>query len=133
MALIFTYLKNRKQRVRIKNTSSSFENIVVSGVAQSSIVGPILFNLSINGLLYILENALVLTFADDNTLSPISKTIEGVLHIPQSEPLKTFKWFEENKMIVNANKFQVILIDKIKQYHTKELVQIIEQSLKAVP
>ena len=88
LALIFTYLKNRKQRIRINKTSSSFEKIGVSGVAQSSIVGPILFNLSINDLLYIIENASVLNFADDSTLSPISKTMEVVLHIPQSESLK---------------------------------------------
>ena len=34
--------------------------------------------------------------ADDNTLSAYSKTIEGLLHILQSESLKTIKWFKEN-------------------------------------
>ena len=45
---------------------------------------------------------------------------------------KTIKWFKENKMTVNADKFQVLLIDKTKQDHTKEVVQIEEQSIKAV-
>ena len=42
-------------------------------------------------------------------LSTFSKKIEGVLHI-----LKNIKWFKENKVIVNADKFQVLLIDQRK-------------------
>ena len=36
-------------------------------------------------------------------------------------------------MIVNADKFQVLLIDKRKQDYTKEVAQVEEQSIKAVP
>ena len=49
LKLIFSYLKNRKQCVRINNTYSNFENII-TGVPQGSIVGPLLFDLSINDL-----------------------------------------------------------------------------------
>ena len=35
-------------------------------------------------------------------------------------------------MTVNADRFQVLLIDKTKQDHTNEVVQIEEQSIKAV-
>ena len=35
-------------------------------------------------------------------------------------------------MTVNADKFQVLLIDKRKQDHTNEVVQIEEQNIKAV-
>ena len=48
LKLIFSYLKNRKQYARIINTYSNFENII-SGVPQGSIVGPLLFDFSING------------------------------------------------------------------------------------
>ena len=43
LKLIFSYLKNRKQCVRINNTYSNFENII-TGVPQGSIVGPLLFD-----------------------------------------------------------------------------------------
>ena len=43
LQLIFSYLKNRKQCVRINNTYSNFENII-TGVPQGSIVGPPLFD-----------------------------------------------------------------------------------------
>ena len=35
-------------------------------------------------------------FADANALSAYSKTVKGLLHILQSESLKTIKWFKEN-------------------------------------
>ena len=46
-------------------------------------------------------------------MSVRSKTMERLLHILQSESLKTIKWFKENKIIVNADKFQILLVDRI--------------------
>ena len=44
-----SYISNRKQCVRINDTYSEFENIIM-GVSQGSILGSFLFNLSINDL-----------------------------------------------------------------------------------
>ena len=66
-------------------------------------------------------------------MSAFTKTMKGVLHILQSESLKTIKWFKDNKMIVNGDKFQVLLINKRKQDHKNEVAQIEEQSIKGVP
>ena len=48
---IYSYLTNRRQCVRINNTDSHLETII-SGVPQGSILGPILFNLSINDIFF---------------------------------------------------------------------------------
>ena len=44
-----SYLKDRKQNVKINNIFSAFQNIL-SGVPQGSILGPILLNIFLNDL-----------------------------------------------------------------------------------
>ena len=51
LSYIYSYLTNRRQYVRINNTHSQLETII-SGVPQGSILGSIVFNLSINYLFF---------------------------------------------------------------------------------
>ena len=49
VTLFYSYLKRRKQNVRINNIHSVFE-ILLSGVHQGSILGQLLLNIFINNL-----------------------------------------------------------------------------------
>ena len=65
MKLLYSYLCNRKQRVRIESIFSGWIEIVL-GVPQGSILGPILFNIFINDMFFFLLETEVYNFADDN-------------------------------------------------------------------
>jgi hypothetical protein len=59
-----TYLLDRRQRVTVLGATSS-EKLVLSGVPQRSILGPILFLLYVNDLPDAVKNCKVSSFADD--------------------------------------------------------------------
>ena len=108
---IYSYLENRKQCVKINNINSNFQTIK-SGVPQGSIVGPILFNIFFNDFFFFLCNLFVHNFADNNTLSSFARTVKNLVSILESESSCAINWFRDNSMIVNPDKFQVILLDK---------------------
>ena len=80
--LVFFYscLKRRKQNVKINNIFSSFQ-VILSGVPQGSILGPILFNIFMNDLFLWINEASLQNFADDNTISAFTKSTQELISI----------------------------------------------------
>ena len=74
LSYIYSYLTNRNHCVRINDKKSNFQKII-SDVPQGSITGPMLFNFSINDLFFFVSSAPMYNFADDNSLSAITKTV----------------------------------------------------------
>ena len=105
---LYSYLKRRKQSVKINDTESFFQ-ILLSGVPQGSILGPILFNLFINDLFFFIKDAELANFADDNTIYVGSKDLTELLEILRKECETAINWFKTNKMIVNPDKFQSMI------------------------
>ena len=123
LTFFYSYLKNRKQSVKINNTLSTFMSLI-SGVPQGSILGPILFNLFTNDLIHFIKNADIINYADDNTISANAKTINELIEKLESESKNAIKWFTENNMIVNPEKFKAILINRFGKTNKEEILDL---------
>ena len=71
-------------------------------------------------------------FADGNTLYAFAKTILELIDILQSGSEIVIDWFKNNKMIVNPDKFQAILLDKRKSGHSNQRIVVDNQFIKVV-
>ena len=73
LKLLLSYFNNRKQSLKVNGVRSILQ-LIKNGVAQSSVLGPIIFNIFRNDLYYVLQSDLH-NFAGDNTISSISNTV----------------------------------------------------------
>ena len=100
------FLKDRTQTVVVEGHKSSFR-IVISGVPQGTVVGPILFILYINDLIYILEHSKGLSFADDTKLIRAIRNMLGVKML-QEDLFLVISWSLLNNMQLHEKKFEVL-------------------------
>ena len=131
LSYIYLYLKSRNQYVSINDTKIDFQKII-SGVPQGSITGPILFNFSINDLFFFVSSASVYNFADDNSLSAAAKTVTELKNTLLSESEHVINWFKNNKVIVNPEKFQAIILDKQKHDYSNENIKFNNKTVETV-
>ena len=78
LKLVHNCLSNRKQWTKINSTYSSLLEIIF-GVPQGSIPGPLLFNIFLIDLFFIIEDTEIASFADDNTPYVTADNIDGVI------------------------------------------------------
>ena len=85
LKLIYSYLNERKQRVKINSDYSTWKEIFTA-VPQGSVLGPLLFNIFINDLFFFVENSDVCNFADD-TLAFADMSVEQMIKALQTDIL----------------------------------------------
>ena len=112
LSIIFSYLSDRWQRTKI-NTSFSTWLELLKGVPQGSVLGPLLFNIYINDLFYQFSTTHVCNFADDTTLTALSKNLEELLHNLEYDTQSAIIWFENNFMKLNQDKCHFMITGNI--------------------
>ena len=130
LCYFYSYLKGRKQCDQINNEQSEFDRII-SGVPQGSIFGPILYNIILKDFFFFIPKASVHNFVDDNTLACFESTTKKLLLILESECETATNWLHNNKIIVNSDKFQVILLEKRGSNNTNIEVKVGNEKIKS--
>ena len=125
---IYSYLKGRRQAVKINGKLSRFLTII-AGVPQGSILGPILFNIFINDFYYIFNEAELHGFADDHTLSAKSSSLNTLTNILNNETNIAIDWLDNNQMLANPAKFQAIVLSKKLKEHITVNLQIKDKTI----
>ena len=103
-----SYLSHRKQRTKVNHTYSSWDEILFD-VPQSSILGPILFNIFLSDLFFVISNTDFSSYADDNTIYDSGNSIDDVISSLQESGEKLFQWFSHSQMKRNTDKCPLIV------------------------
>ena len=108
LAIICSYLSNRKQRIKINNVFSSWKDLIL-GVPQGSVLGSLLFNIYLNDLFFFPKDAGICNFADDTTTHISDESFENVLKSLEKNSMLAISWLENNYMKLNTDKCRLIV------------------------
>ena len=113
LKLIYSYLSNRTQRIKIDENFSNRTDIGF-GVRHGSVLGTILFNIDMIDLFYECEDSNVASYADDTTPYSCATDIPSVAKELQVSSTKLSPWFKNNYLKANPGK-SCILLSSTKQ------------------
>ena len=108
LKLLHSYLSNRWHRTKTNKRISLWRELI-QGVPQGSVLGPLLFNIYLNDLLYIAESTKVCNFADDTTFYECDRDVHSLINILEHDSYLANEWFEKNYMKLNQNKCHLLV------------------------
>ena len=101
--MIICHIENKEQGLIIHIVN---DLLLMSGVPQGSILGPLLFNIFLADLFLIHSDIDIANFADDNTPYLSAK---NVIESLERASVSLSKWFESNLLKGNADKYYFLL------------------------
>ena len=79
------------------------------GVPQGSVIGPLLFNIFINDICYLVNDTEVFNYADDTTLYVGDMNLRTVLAKLEKDTLLLSEWFSDNFIKLNEEKSHLLI------------------------
>ena len=111
---IESFLSNRQQAV-VVDGHLSFLALIISGVPQGTVLGPILFLVFINDIEHCIVHSIIRCFADDTRIS-IAIQIEQDKDYLQKDLENVIQWSERNNMALHRDKFEY-MCHKFNSHH----------------
>ena len=130
--LLVTY-----QTVNILSPGTLAESLIFTkskhiGVPQGSTLGPLLFLIYINDIVNSSNILSFVLFADDTTVYVQHDSIDGANQIPNSELAKVEEWFDSNKLTLNVNKTQMLMMSRKKPLNPQGDVILRNEAIQRV-
>lgn len=107
---LHSFLVGREQFVTVQGFRS-FLRLVLSGVPQGSVLGPLLFIIFINDVDRDIVSSFLSSFADDTRAGLGIKNVGDAATL-QEDLNRIYSWADENKMVLNASKFELLQYGK---------------------
>uniref|UniRef100_A0A1Y1LN06 Reverse transcriptase domain-containing protein n=1 Tax=Photinus pyralis TaxID=7054 RepID=A0A1Y1LN06_PHOPY len=111
---IKSFLSNRQLYVDIEGVKSDKFDVTL-GVAQGSVLGPLLYLLYVADLPNHVTSAKVISYADDTTIAISAKTLECLTSTIKHVDEEFHSWCSANKLVLNANKTVCVNFGRAKQ------------------
>ena len=108
LTIMLSYFTNRWQRTKVNTTFSDWSELK-KGVPQGSVLGPVLFNVFLNDLFYILDVTKVCNYADDTTLHVCDDSLKQLISRLEHDCYLAINWFENNYMKLNTDKCHLMI------------------------
>lgn len=105
-----SYLTNRNQKVRVNNVFSE-SKVIIKGVPQGSILGPLLFKLYINDLTNIKLKGTIQLYADDAVVKYANNDENELRNDIESDLNSIEQWLTKHKLLLNVKKTKILLFE----------------------
>ena len=108
LRLIHDYLSNRKQRTKIDDNYSSWSKILF-GVPQGSNFGPLLFNIFLTNLFFVVKDIDIESYADGSTPIIVENNIDNIIAALEQVSDALFNLLKNNRLKTNVDKCRVLV------------------------
>ena len=107
-----SFLTGREQYVTVQGFQSILR-LVLSGVPQGSVLGPLLFIIFVNDIDSNIVSSFLSSFADDTRVG-LGISNENDAKTLQNDLNSVYAWAQENSMVLNSSKFELLQYGKRK-------------------